>query len=944
VVALPKPAPPETSRPLRHLAEDDAAFLVEAGVLLAAAQDESTVLTRLADLIVPRFADGCVFDMVEEDGTVRRALVRQSDPAREAAARTIAERYPIDPRAETNVVVRVLRTGRSSLAPEIPDEVLVASARDAEHLRLLRSLGLRSHLVVPLSVRGEMLGAVTLFTVQSDRRFGPADLALAEALARQAVIAIDGARRREAAERARRVAERAADRTAHLQAVTAALGRAITPAEVGRVIVDQGLAAFGARAGSVMLLSADGTELEMVATEGYRPEVAAALTRLPRSSPMPVPAAVRSGQAIWIPSRLAYIAAHPELAWVPTAEGDFAAAAIPLELDGRLLGGIGLSFPQPREFDDEDRAFGKALADQCAQALERARLYQVERDARDAAERERRRLDFLNEAGVRLAGSLDWEETLASVARLSVPTLADWSLVDVRMDDGTLKRVEVCCADPAKAELAAELKQRAPAPGRPVGAARAFETGETEFKAEVDDDYLRASAWDEAHLARIRRVGFRSYLGVPLVARGRILGVVSLITAESERRYGPEDVALAELLARRAALAVDNARLFREQVEARARVQALAAERARVLGQIADGVLIADPTGRITFANDAARRLHGEPWPELPLDIPTYAQTYRVRTVAGHPLSPDALPLKLALDRGETVVDAAWRLRRPDGDDRIVEGSAAPIVADDGTLHGAVLTLQDVTERRAFEEEKDAFVAIVSHDLKTPLTGVKGWAQLLKNRAERDPARAGDVPALTAIVEQAEAMRRLLDRLLETARSGAAVREPGLQRRPVDLVQLTSWLVAIHQGMTDRHALRIEGAGSREIVGCFDPDALRQILGNLLSNAIKYSPQGGPVVVTVTRNGDQARVAVRDRGIGIPATALPRLFSQYFRAENAVEATGGAPTDGQGLGLFSAQGLAARHGGRIEVESVEGGGSIFTLILPLEHCDERSST
>ena len=945
MLVLPEPAPaenPEQPEPASGTlaSPGEANFLVDAVALLAAAEDEATALNRLADLIVPRLADGCVFDMIAGDGSVERAVVLQKNPVREEAARIIRERYPLDPTAEQNVVVRVLRSGQPDLAPEVTDELLVDAARNEEHLRLLRSLGLRSSMVIPLTVRGEVLGAVTYFTAESGRRYGEADLALAEALARQTAIAIDGARRRDAAERARRAAEQAAARTAHLQAITAALGRAVTPGEVASVIVEQGVAALGARAGSVMLLTSEGDWLEPAAIAGYPPTVAARFRRVSLAENLPVAVAVRMGEAIWIPSRLAYVTAHPELAWEPTAEGDFAAGAIPLELDRRVIGAIGLSFPAPRTFADEDRAFGLALARQCSQALERARLYQVEREARDAAEWERRRAAFLSEASARLAGSLDWEETLAGLARLVVPDLADWCIVDAQTEDGSLKRIEVCCADPAKAEVAAELKRRAPIPGRSVGAARAFETGRTQLIPETGEEFYREVSWDRAHLEQLRRVGIRSYIGVPLGARGRILGVVSLIAAESGRRYGPDDQALAEELARRAAMAVDNARLYREQVQARARVQELAAERARILGQIADGVLIADPAGRITFANDAALRLHGEPRLELPLDVATYAQAYRLRTPAGHPLPLEALPLKRALDRGETVVNAGWRLHQPDGSDLIVEGSAAPVLAEDGALLGAVQTLQDVTERRAFEQEKDTFVATVSHDLKTPLTSVKGWAQLLRTRASRDPERARDMVALNAIVEQAEEMGRLLDGLLETWRATASGRAPKLQRRRVDLVELTHWLVAIQQGMTERHRLRVEGAGAGKVVGCVDTDAIRQILGNLLSNAIKYSPAGGPVVVTVSGDGGEARIAVEDRGIGIPPGALPRVFTQYFRAENALQAAAGAPTDGQGLGLFSAQNLAARHGGRIEATSVEGEGSTFTLILPLAECEE----
>src|SRR5688572_24451913 len=146
-------------------------------------------------------------------------------------------------------------------------------------------------------------------------------------------------------------------------------------------------------------------------------------------------------------------------------------------------------------------------------------------------------------------------------------------------------------------------------------------------------------------------------------------------------------------------MAADNALLFQEQVEIRTRVQQLAAERALVLGQIADSVLIADAAGRVTFANGVAQQLHGDLALALPLPLSDYVRRYRVRTAAGFPLAPEALPLQQALVTGETVVNESWRLRRPDSQDLIVEGSAAPLLADDGRRLGAVQTLQDITAR-----------------------------------------------------------------------------------------------------------------------------------------------------------------------------------------------------------------------------------------------------
>src|SRR5688572_13737816 len=470
-------------------AREDVAFLGDAAALLATADDETTALARLGDLIVPRLADWCVFDMLRPDGSLARTVVTHGGQQEAEWARTLEQRYPIDPVAERNIVVRVLQTRESLLASELPDEALVASARDAEHLAILRGFGIHSTIIVALAIRDEILGAVTFVGAHDRRRYGPSDLVLAEALARQTSIAIDGARRRQAA-------ERAAARTGHLQTVTAALGLATTPTEVAKIVVEQAVAALEARAMSAMLLTPDGTELESVAETGYDDALVRTFARLPLTSPWPIPVSIRAGAPLWISSRAAYLAGHPELAYGATAEGDYAFAAIPLEAEGQIIGGLGISFATVRDFTAEDRAFAEALARPCAQALARARLYQAERQARAAAERDRRRAAFLAEASARLASSLEWEVTLAALARLAVPALADWCIVDARTDGGGLRRIAVVCADPAQEDLAADLLTRPLVQGRSLGGARAFATGKTDFLPEVGDEVLRQVAAD----------------------------------------------------------------------------------------------------------------------------------------------------------------------------------------------------------------------------------------------------------------------------------------------------------------------------------------------------------------------------------------------------------------------------------------------------------------
>jgi PAS domain S-box-containing protein len=185
---------------------------------------------------------------------------------------------------------------------------------------------------------------------------------------------------------------------------------------------------------------------------------------------------------------------------------------------------------------------------------------------------ERKRVEeaqhFLAQVSTTLSSSLDYRNTLAGVARLAVPHLADWCVVDIYEEDGSLNRVAVAHQDPEKVTWAHELQEQYPPdPDSSYGVARVLRTGRPELVAEIPESLLEEAARDAEHHEILQNLGLESYLVVPLVARGRTLGTITLASAESRRRYGPADLELAEELARRAALAVDNARLYRERSE-----------------------------------------------------------------------------------------------------------------------------------------------------------------------------------------------------------------------------------------------------------------------------------------------------------------------------------------------------------------------------------------
>ena len=232
-------------------------------------------------------------------------------------------------------------------------------------------------------------------------------------------------------------------------------------------------------------------------------------------------------------------------------------------------------------------------------------------------------------------------------------------------------------------------------------------------------------------------------------------------------------------------------------------------------------------------------------------------------------------------------------------------------------MRGAELT----AEGEQGEQRRWDFVSFVSHELKNPLTSIRGFAQQMRRRGEYS------AEALDVILVQADRLDRLIDDLLDVSRLEAG--RLRLRPRDVDLNVLVGQAVEQARALTRLHALTVVSNGP--VVGRWDADRLEQVMQNLLSNAIKYSPDGGEVLVEVGRREDEARVTVSDEGIGIEPDQLERVFERFYRAED--ERAHGA--QGMGIGLYVTRALVEAHGGRIWAESEAGRGSTFGFTLPL---------
>jgi PAS domain S-box-containing protein len=420
-----------------------------------------------------------------------------------------------------------------------------------------------------------------------------------------------------------------------------------------------------------------------------------------------------------------------------------------------------------------------------------------EQVAREESAAAQRRLEMLAEASRLLDASLDYELTLQEVARVAVRTLADWCIVHLLEKDGSIRWLALAHGDPAKEVLARELQQRYPAT---AGVTRVLRTGVSEMYhadgGETSESQRAARAHDADHLRLLRELDSRAVMIVPLTARGRMLGALSVISTRADRAYDATDLAIAEELARRCGQAVDNAQLH---LEAQLAVKA-----------------------------------------------------------------------------------------------------------------------------------RDRFVSIASHELRTPIARVKGYAEMvLAAHSDGDLTDEMLQRSLRRIDHASDRLALLVRDLLDVSKISAG--NLPMRLRPLDVTDLVREIVARYQEqLSGTGLLLLEIVGTpRAVAG--DPDRLEQVLSNLLDNALKYSPDGAELRVRVQPKARGVLLEVQDRGIGLPAEAAERIFEPFSRATNAEE----RQITGMGLGLYICRNIVEQHHGRIWASSPgEGQGTQFSVWLP----------
>jgi signal transduction histidine kinase/DNA-binding response OmpR family regulator len=804
-------------------------------------------------------------------------------------------------------------------------------------------------------------------------------------------------RLRRAHSEAQQTAQRAIERGLRLQQLTAALSEALTQAQVAEVTIEQAMATLGATTGIVYLLDDLGTTLEMVSARGYSADIMEKWQRFPMTNAVPLTDAVRTGLPVWVES----IEARDERYPTPTTDRKHDAwAAMPMIVEGRTIGGIRFSFPKARIFHDDDRAFLLILAGQCAQALERARLYEAEQDAREHAEQMQDRLAFLAEASVMLGSSLDDRETLDQLAQLVVPFLADLCVIHLIADNGTVTQPAIVSMNPQKQNPLRKFYETHPLlvghVDTPFG--KTLRNIRAELTTEITDEYLASFALTPEHLQIVRDLGITSRITAPLVARGNKLGIIALSTLaeESDRIFDLDDLVLVEEMARRAAIAIDNSRLYQQAQLARTLAEAsadrtlhlqsvtAALSETYTIEEVAEVVLrhareaVAPEAGGLMLLgndNNTVRVVHSfglseplvkkwetfqaqawfpvgdairngkfiwfETGEERLVQYPQTAHYPELRTGAWAilPLIVEgravigAITLAYLQDRTFSEADRAFMRALAQQGAQAIERARLYVelyaYADNlkQKVNERTAELQEaVTRAQSADQAKSALLSTVSHEMRTPLSSIIGFSNLILSR---NPPREKLNSYVSAINVEARRLAGLVNDFLDLQRieSGREV----FHFSETDLVPLVNNVIATQELEEDvRHKIRSDVIPSALIYG--DPNRIQQVIYNLLTNAIKYSPGGGEIVLSMSQTESEVIISIRDKGVGIPTEELAQLFERFYRGNVAQQQR----IRGTGLGLALCREIVRGHGGRIWAES-EGAnqGATFSFALPL---------
>jgi len=722
--------------------------------------------------------------------------------------------------------------------------------------------------------------------------------------------------------------EHAAIFSEKLLQVTSAFSRSRSAPEVGRVAVALGVESLGAASGILSLVSGDSLHTQLISSAGLVSEDVARYRRLPIAQPDPVSDTVRNGMPLFIESPGEYRRRYPELAgslrWRAGTR-----CVVPLFAGKEVVGSLGFGFSTWVPLETGARSFVQALACQCAQALERARLVDAEQEAR-------RRLKILADAAEAFNHpAMSTDAVLQAISHHVAAATGDACVLRLVSPGGWLEAKAWWASDPVACDALARMLAGERLSATDARFAPVVESGRTLLVRAAEAEALFCDALDERHPASPH---LQSLIVAPLQLEGRVIGTLSVARSRPQAPHGDEDQLLVEGLASRAASAIEKARLYEEIVRSQ---------------RLFEGIADASPDMLYLFDLRRGRNVYlsrsvGHVLGRSPREIATMGDTFYSQLV-----HPDDLPglleqnARFASLSDSEFVEHQYRMRHADGSWRWVRSRGRVFSrTQEGEPELVLGVASDATERVRAEKEreellarekqarreaetasraKDEFLAMLGHELRNPLSPIMTALDLMRLRGGDGHERER-----TIVERQVQHLLRLVDDLLDISRiTRGKIR---LKSRLIELGAVVGAAIEMASPLLEsrRHRLEVEVPRSGLVVEG-DPDRLAQVMGNLLTNAAKYTEPQGQVEVRASREGHEVVVRIRDSGIGIAPELLPRVFDLFVQGKRALDRSQG----GLGLGLAIARSLVELHGGSVSAGSEgPGRGSEFIIRLP----------
>jgi len=767
----------------------------------------------------------------------------------------------------------------------------------------------QSWLGVPMIAENRVLGVIGIQSYEQANVYDERHVEILSTIAAQAAMAVRNAQFYGQAR------QRAAE-LAMLNTISTAVSSTLDLDHVLELIVSSVMSLMGSQKSAIFLLDETRGALSLAASKGLSEEYVHASEELLLSEGRATVAQEKK------PLLIADIHSDPRFACfreLAIHEGFRAFADVPLIEEDDVIGALTTYFSDVHRFNLAEVDLLTTFANQAAAAVANARLYAR---TQRALVRHVEELSALEAISRELSIALDLDQVINLVldCAMQVTGATSGAIVMIDPEEGRGRVVSHRGFAPSLVESGGG-SQWAVDKGL-VG--RAVSTQQPVLVEDVgrDPDYVPTLSVESEDQRAVC-----SQLAVPIVRKGEVLGVINL---ESTRlgAFDSQHAAFVRRLATQAAIALQNAQLFKQVAEGRDRLQA-------VLNSTREGILMLDVNGRVVLVNPMIEELWGMSQTELAganlrdlLRGPDrrlaarlgYSRAEISRLLAQLPTGPTEL------GKDTYVLDAPRH--------RVIERMGAPVLDESGHVWGWMLVLRDVTEEKELERVREDVTRMIVHDLRSPLAAILGSLELIENVTEEQPQNRLLVQALDIAARSTQRLRDMVDSLLDISRLEAG--QTKLNQQPHTLAALVHSAISLVSPLAEEAGLRLKVEVPDDLPPVeVDEELIERVLINLLDNAVKFTPLGGRVTISVLPE-DRAfvRCSVHDTGPGIPRDYLDRIFERFVQVPGQDRRR-----QGTGLGLAFCRLAVEAHGGRIWVESVEGRGSHFHFTLPVARCE-----